>query len=344
LPEVNRVTVCRAPPPGLLACFARMPTGPRLRAAASAGRSGGAAGVCGESELMRMRDLCDLVLLAALWGGSFLFMRYAAPAFGPLPLIWLRVAVAAACLVPLLMLRRQVGALRAHAVGIVVVGVFSSALPFALIAWAMLSITAGLASILNATVPIFTALIGAVWLRERLGAARSAGLVVGFVGVLVLAAGQADFKPGGSGWAILAMLLATLSYGFAAHLTRRLLSDVPALVSAAGSQIAAAIVLTPLALWFWPAETPGRLAWAAAIALGVGCTAFAFLIFFRLIANVGAARAVTVTFLIPLFGIVWGSIFLGERLDAGMLVGGAIVVLGTALATGVLRWPSHRRA
>ncbi len=217
-------------------------------------------------------------------------------------------------------------------------------LPFALIAWAMLSITAGLASILNATVPIFTALIGALWLRERLGAVRAAGLVVGFAGVLVLAAGQADFKPGGSGWAIIAMLLATLSYGLAAHLTRRLLGEVPALVSAAGSQIAAAIVLTPLALWFWPAESPGRLAWAAAIALGVACTAFAFLIFFRLIANVGAARAVTVTFLIPLFGIIWGSIFLAERLAAGMLFGGAIVVLGTALATGVLRWPARRPA
>lgn len=293
---------------------------------------------------MRPRDLIDLILLAALWGGSFLFMRYAAPAFGPLALIWLRVAIAALCLAPLLVLRRQVGALRENGLGIVVIGIFGSALPFVLIAWAMLSITAGLASILNATVPIFTALIGALWLRERLGAARAAGLVVGFVGVLVLAAGQADFKPGGSGWAIITMLLATLSYGLAAHLTRRLLGEVPALVSAAGSQMIAAIVLTPLAFWFWPAKSPGCLAWAAAIALGVGCTAFAFLIFFRLIANVGAARAVTVTFLIPLFGIVWGSIFLGERLDAGMLVGGAIVVLGTALATGVLRWPSHRRA
>lgn len=291
---------------------------------------------------MRARDVADLVLLAALWGASFLFMRYAAPAFGPPTLIWLRVGVAAACLLPLLVVRGQIGEVRRVAGRLAVMGVFSAALPFVLIAWAMLSITAGLGSILNATVPIFTALIGAVWLGEPLDRWRSVGLVVGFTGVLLLAGEQADFKPGGSGWAIIAMLLATLSYGLAAHLTRRLLGEVPALVSAAGSQIAAAIVLTPLALWFWPAESPGRLAWAAAIALGVGCTAFAFLIFFRLIANVGAARAVTVTFLIPLFGIIWGSIFLAERLDAGMLFGGAIVVLGTALATGVLRWPSSR--
>ncbi|MEF8699153.1 MAG: DMT family transporter [Candidatus Accumulibacter sp. UW26] len=288
---------------------------------------------------MRPRDLIDLILLAALWGGSFLFMRYAAPAFGPLALIWLRVAIAALCLAPLLVLRRQVGALRENGLGIVVIGIFGSALPFVLIAWAMLSITAGLASILNATVPIFTALIAAVWLRERLGASRAAGLAVGFAGVLLLAADQADFKPGGSGWAIVAMLLATLSYGLAANLTRQLLGGVSALVSAAGSQIVAAILLLPFALWFWPTVQPGLMAWLAAIALGVGCTALAFLLFFRLIANVGAARAVTVTFLIPLFGILWGSLLLAEKLDAGMLVGGAIVVFGTALATGVLRWP-----
>jgi drug/metabolite transporter (DMT)-like permease len=179
-------------------------------------------------------------------------------------------------------------------------------------------------------------------LRERLGASRAAGLAVGFAGVLLLAADQADFKPGGSGWAIVAMLLATLSYGLAANLTRQLLGGVSALVSAAGSQIVAAILLLPFALWFWPTVQPGLMAWLAAIALGVGCTALAFLLFFRLIANVGAARAVTVTFLIPLFGILWGSLLLAEKLDAGMLVGGAIVVFGTALATGVLRWPSGR--
>jgi drug/metabolite transporter (DMT)-like permease len=228
---------------------------------------------------MRVRDLSDLVLLAALWGGSFLFMRYAAPAFGPLPLIWLRVAVAALCLTPLLIVRGQQAVLRRHAADIAIMAVFSSALPFVLIAWAMLSITAGLASILNATVPIFTALIGAVWLRERLGAWRTAGLVVGFGGVLLLAADKADFKPGGSGWAIAAMLLATFSYGFAANLTRRRLTGVPPLVNAAGSQIASALVLLPFAVWFWSATTPGGMAWSAAIALGVGCTALAFLLF-----------------------------------------------------------------
>lgn len=291
---------------------------------------------------MKPRDLADLVLLAALWGGSFLFMRYAAPAFGALPLMWLRVAIATACLLPVLVLRGQVGALRARIGVVTVMGLFNSAIPFVLIAWATLSITAGLASILNAAVPIMTALIGAVWLRDRLGAGRVAGLVIGMAGVVLLAADKADFKPGGSGWALLAMVGATLCYGFAANFTKRHLTGVPPMVNAAGSQIVSAVALTPFALWAWPAQTPAPLAWAAAAVLGVGCTAIAYVLFFRLIERVGASRAVTVTFLVPVFGTLWGALFLGESVTVSMLLGGAVVLLGTGLSTGVIRWPAGR--
>lgn len=293
---------------------------------------------------MKSRDLIDLLLLASLWGGSFLFMRYAAPAFGAVALIWLRVTIASLCLAPLLLMRGQGAVLRQYAGPIAVMGIFNSAFPFVLIAWATLSITAGLASILNATVPIFAAMIGALWLRERLGVARALGLALGFGGVLLLVSDKADFKPGGSGWAIVAMLVATFSYGFSANLAKRQLGGVPALVNAAGSQFSSALVLLPFAVWFWPTTTPGPMAWGAAVALGVGCTAIAYLLFFRLIAHVGASRAVTVTFLIPLFGVLWGRVFLGEALNAGMLAGGAVVVLGTALAAGVLRLPRRRNA
>lgn len=291
---------------------------------------------------MKPRDLADLVLLAALWGGSFLFMRYAAPAFGALPLMWLRVAIATACLLPVLVLRGQVGALRARIGVVTVMGLFNSAIPFVLIAWATLSITAGLASILNAAVPIMTALIGAVWLRDRLGAGRVAGLVIGMAGVVLLAADKADFKPGGSGWALLAMVGATLCYGFAANFTKRHLTGVPPMVNAAGSQIVSAVALTPFALWAWPAQTPAPLAWAAAAVLGVGCTAIAYVLFFRLIERVGASRAVTVTFLVPVFGTLWGALFLGESVTVSMLLGGAVVLLGTGLSTGLIRWPRGR--
>lgn len=290
---------------------------------------------------MKPRDLADLVLLAALWGGSFLFMRFAAPAFGALPLMWLRVVIATVCLLPLLVWGGQVDALRERIGLVTVMGLFNSAIPFVLIAWATLSITAGLASILNATVPIMTALIGAVWLHDRLGAGRVAGLVIGMAGVVLLAADKADFQPGGSGWALLAMVGATLCYGFAANFTKRHLTGVPPMVNAAGSQIVSAVALTPFALWIWPAQTPAPLAWAAAAVLGVGCTAIAYVLFFRLIERVGASRAVTVTFLVPVFGTLWGALFLGEAVTGSMLLGGAVVLVGTGLSTGVIRWPEH---
>jgi drug/metabolite transporter (DMT)-like permease len=290
---------------------------------------------------LKPRDLTDLTLLAALWGGSFLFMRYAAPAFGALPLMWLRVTIATVCLLPLLIWRGQVGALRERIGVVTVMGLFNSAIPFVLIAWATLSITAGLASILNATVPIMTALIGTLWLRDTLGAGRLAGLVIGMAGVVLLAADKADFKPGGSGWALLAMVGATLCYGFAANYTKRHLTGVPPMVNAAGSQIVSAVALTPFALWTWPTQTPEPLAWGAAVVLGIGCTAVAYVLFFRLIERVGASRAVTVTFLVPVFGTLWGALFLGETVTGAMLVGGAIVLVGTGLSTGVIRWPKR---
>ena len=285
---------------------------------------------------MKPRDLLDLTLLAALWGGSFLFMRYAVPDFGVVPLIWLRVALASICLLPLLLLKRQFGALRRQAGALTIMGLFNSGLPFLLIAWATLSITAGLASIMNAMTPVFTALIGALWLGDRLDGRRSLGLLLGLAGVALLAADKADFRPGGSGWAIVAMLLATACYGFAANHTRRYLQGVPALVNATGTQLVSALVLLPPALWSWPERMPGLGPWLAALVLGVACSALAYLLFFRLIARVGASRAVTVTFLVPVFGTLWGALFLGEPVTVSMLAGGAVVLLGTGLATGVI--------
>jgi drug/metabolite transporter (DMT)-like permease len=291
---------------------------------------------------LKPRDLTDLLLLAALWGGSFLFMRYAAPAFGAAPLMWLRVAIASACLLPLLIYKGQGRELTSRAAVMTVMGVTNSALPFVLIAWATLSITAGLAAILNATTPIFTAIVAALWLRERLTVVRLVGLLLGLAGVAVLAADKADFKPGGSGWALLASLAAAVSYGFAANYARRHVTGVPALVNATGSQVASALVLAPFAWWLWPAQLPGPLAWGAALALGVGCTALAYLLYFRLLARVGPARAVTVTYLVPLFATVWGALLLDEAFTLRMAVGGAIVLTGTALATGL--WQPGRRA
>jgi drug/metabolite transporter (DMT)-like permease len=220
------------------------------------------------------------------------------------------------------------------------VGVLNSALPFLCFSYAALSITAGLSSIFNAATPLFGALIAWFWLKDRLTPSRVLGLAIGFAGVLWLAWDKASFKPGGSGWAIVACLAATVCYGVAASYTKRRLTGVAPLAVATGSQLSAALVLAlPAAVW-WPATMPSQNAWLAAALLAVACTGIAYLLFFRLIAHVGPANAIAVTFLIPVFAVLWGWMFLGEGITAAMVVGCAVILAGTGLTTGVLRLPA----
>jgi drug/metabolite transporter (DMT)-like permease len=181
-----------------------------------------------------------------------------------------------------------------------------------------------------------------VWLRERLTASRVAGLLIGFAGVLWLAWDRASFKPGGSGYAIVACLAATLCYGFGANLAKKKLAGVPPLAVATGSQLSAAVVLAvPAALW-WPATTPSATAWTAAALLAVACTSIAYVLYFRLIAHIGPTNAITVTFLIPAFAVLWGFVFLDEAFTPQMVVGCLVILVGTALTTGALKLPSGR--
>ena len=201
--------------------------------------------------------------------------------------------------------------------------------------------TTGLAAIFNATAPLFGAVIAWLWLNERLTRLRVAGLGIGFAGVVGLAAsnvnGAASFKAGGSGWAVVACLAASALYGLAANFTKRHLAGVAPLAVATGSQIAAALLLAvPAALW-WPAVAPSPAAWGAIALLAFACTGVAYLLYFRLIAHIGPANAIAVTYLIPLFAMLWGAWFLAERVTTPMIAGGAVILLGTALATGMVR-------
>lgn len=286
---------------------------------------------------MRRRDLIDLVLLAAIWGASFLFTRIAAPAFGPFALAEVRVAIAAAMLVPLLAWRADLTELRRHAPLFLLQGAVNTAIPFALFAYAALTITAGLASILNATAPLFTALVAWLWLRERLTPLQWLGMAIGIAGVVWLSADKAQFAVGGGAWAIGAGVLASVSYGLSANVVKRYFTGVRPLAVAAGSQSAAAILLLPFAVAYWPAGALRVFDWGAAIALGVLCTGLAYILYFRLIARVGPATAMTVTFLIPAFAMLWGGLFLGEAVTGAMLAGCAVILAGTALATGMIR-------
>lgn len=289
---------------------------------------------------MKRQDLFELTLLAALWGASFLFMRMGAAEFGPLPLAWVRVTGAALVLLPMLALKGELPALRTHWRTIAFVGVTNSVIPFVLFAYALLTITGSLAAVFNAATPLFGAVIAWAWLKTRLDAPRSAGLVIGFAGVFWLVWDKASFKGDVDSikatLAVGASLLAAMSYGFSANFTKKHAAHIPSMALATGSQISAALVLAVPAWWTWPAVSPGATSWLSTIALAVLCTGFAYILFFRLIAHAGAANALSVTFLIPVFAVIWGAMFLAEVPTHTMLIGCAVILLGTALTTGLI--------
>jgi len=288
---------------------------------------------------MRRRDLLDLLLLAAVWGGSFLFMRIAVPEFGPGPLMVLRVGLAALTLLPLALMRGRLPLIARRWKAILVVGALNSAVPFLLYAYAAQSLGAGFMSVANAVTPVWGAVIGWVWLKDRLPWSRALGLAIALLGIVVLVWGKLDFGAGGDGPAVLAAVSPPLFYGIAANWAKRFLSDVDALANATGSMMAATLVLAPLAIATWPAQPVSWQAWSATIALALVCTGTAYIMFFRLIASVGPTGAVSVTFLVPVFGVLWGVWFLDEVLTPQILAGAAVILVGTALALGLVRRP-----
>jgi drug/metabolite transporter (DMT)-like permease len=289
---------------------------------------------------MRLQDLFELLLLSLLWGAAYLFMRAAVPAFGPAPLVALRLGLAALLLLPLLALRGGIPALRAHPRQLLVLGLPLTALPFMLLAYASLHITAGLVAVLNATAPLFAALIAHYLLKERLGPWRALGLVIGFAGVAVLMWGSASFKSGDGMLAVLAVLVTSMCWALGAHYTRSRLAGADSMVLTVGSLLAASVFLAPFAWASWPAENPSPRAWAEMAFLGVASSGAGFLLYFRLLRRIGPVRAMSVTFLNPVVAMVSAALYLGEGVTLQMLGGGAVVLLGTALSLGLIGRPA----
>ena len=284
---------------------------------------------------MSRSDSIDFVLLSAIWGVSFLFMRIAVPEFGPFALIGIRCGLAAICLLPLVLVREGSAQMLAHVRELTLLGFVNAFIPFTLLAYAALSLTTGFAALINATTPLWAGVVGLLWLNATLTGLQWVGLTLGVVGMAVLMWGKVDFKPGGSGLAIVAGLLATLSYGFASHFAKRKPSKVSPLGVATGCQVVGTILVLPLAVIYWPEIQPSAKAWVAAILLAVLATAFALILYFRLISRLGGQKASTVTFLIPVFAAGWGAAVLGEIPTIPMYLGGAIVLVGTALTLGL---------
>ncbi|MBL8361183.1 MAG: DMT family transporter [Rubrivivax sp.] len=285
---------------------------------------------------MRPRDVAELLLLSLLWGAAYLFMRAAVPAFGPAPMIALRMVIAAAVLLPLLAMRGGLPQLTARPRALLVQGLLYTALPFLMLGWSAQHLAAGLLAVLNATAPLFAALLAQLVFNERLGRWRVAGLVIGFAGVLVLTAGSVSFRSADGLLAVATVMGVSAIWAFGANHTRRHLAALDSLALTVGTMGLASLALAPLAAATWPVTPPPLRAWAEVVFLGVVSSGLGFLLYFRLLRRVGPVRAMSVTFLNPVVALLAGAAYLGEAITWQTVAGAAIVLAGTALALGLL--------
>ena len=300
-----------------------------MRTAEAASSTEAPARAAPAADVAPWRTPVELTLLGAIWGASFMFMRVAAADFGPFPLVAMRLAFGALVLTPFLWRARAqfTGVLWLRIAGI---AMMNATVPLTLFAWAAERAPAGIGAISNGMTVMFTALVAFGLFGERVGARRLTGLIIGFVGVIILATGRTagvSVAP-----AALAGTAASLCYGIGINLVRRYLTPYPPAAIAAAALTTGAVLLAPLAVWNWPHHPLPSASWVSALLLGVVCTGFAFVLYYRLVARIGAPRTSTVTYLIPLFGVIWAWLLLGEPLTMTMAIAGALILAGVALS------------
>jgi drug/metabolite transporter (DMT)-like permease len=271
----------------------------------------------------------ELTLLGAIWGGSFLFMRIASADFGPFALVEVRLLLGALVLLPFLWRARAQFTPRLW-LHLTWISAINSAIPFVLFAWGAERAPAGIGAITNATAVMFAALVAFIFYGEEIGSRRAIGLLGGFVGVAVLASSK--FGGASVGPAALAGTGAAFLYGISVNVIRQHLQGIPAGAVAAATLTTASLLIMPMAIHTWPTNPIPSMSWASAVLLGVMCTGIAFTLYYRLISRVGGPRAATVTYLVPLFGVVWAWLILGEPLTAKMAVAGILILGGIALS------------
>jgi drug/metabolite transporter (DMT)-like permease len=284
---------------------------------------------------VRPADLVRLVTLAAIWGGSYALMRIVAPVLGGIGTAWIRILIAGALL-----------SMYALSIGTslewktwwkhyLLIGLMNSAIPFSLIAFAMQTLPANYGAIINTLSPLFGAIFAFFMLGEPIGTRKILGILLGFIGVAALVRlgpipVTAEVLVGA-----LACALATACYGFVSVYTKKHTAAAPMLGLAAGALLLPGILMTPLALPSMPNSIPSAEVILGALVLAVLCSAIAYLLYFRLIRDVGPTKAISVTFLVPIFGVFWGVIFLHEIVTPTTLLGGATILIGMALVLGI---------
>jgi drug/metabolite transporter (DMT)-like permease len=285
---------------------------------------------------MKSKHLTVFILLAAIWGAGFMFIRIAAPAFGSMSLSFVRVTIGAIALGAICLLMRRPRLTGAHLWWSLGIGLVSPALPFALFAYALQTLPAGYGSVLNATVPFWGVAIAAFYFKEKIAISKLIALCVAVLGLAfmlglgTLPVNEASIK------AALACILANFIYSVAGYLSKYKLAGADSFGQSLGALVGSSVVLLPLAWWFWPAIMPSAGDWGAVAVLGVFCSALAYVLYFWLIANAGVIYSMSVTLLIPVFGVLAGAVFLGERLTLLSGLGGLVTLLATAVVIGVL--------
>ena len=287
---------------------------------------------------MRPADLARLVALAAMWGASYLFMRYAVPHLGPILMIELRVAIAGVALLAFVKATGGVVGWRDHWRAFLFVGAIGLALPFVLIAQALTVIDASTAAILNALAPLFASIVAALWIRDPLTPAKLAGIALCLAGTAVLVGWTPQPMTGRELLAAGMSVAATALYGYTIVFTKVHLKGASPMGISAATLLMAAAALLPLTPATRDLSAVPGMAWLALLGLALVSTTVAFIFYYRLIADVGPVKAITVTLLVPVFGMLWGILFLGEPLTAGRIAGCAIILAGCALILGLVKW------
>lgn len=289
---------------------------------------------------MKSDNIIVFVLLGALWGMSYVFMRFTVGHVEPIVIAESRLLIGALGIFAFALCKKywrsQLFISKKDLGRITMIACFNSVIPFALFSYSMQNLNAGFGAIVNSTSPIWTAIIASIWLKERLGYSRILGLVLGCLGIVFLMWGKAHFDVGGIGLPVLAGLGATLSYGIATNYIKLYGAGIHPIGLAFSSLSIGSFLLAIPAYLYLPTQPLSALTWLSIFGLGIGSTAIAYVLYYRLIERAGPTVAITVTFIVPVFSILWGDIFLGEVPTLNMVLGGVIIILGTALAIGIL--------
>jgi len=287
---------------------------------------------------LKLRYFFILIVLGAIWGSSFLFARISVGEFGAIPLSAVRSSIGAAILLPMMLFSSGWQPFISNWKHLIVLGLISTALPFTFITLTTQFSTAGFASILNSFTSIMSALIAWVWLKEYLSMQAILGICLSFIGVVIMVVDTQSISSEYIVLPVLTGLGAAFFYGLTGNYSKKYADGLPPIVSAAGCQIFAALFLIPPAIFLWPENSISTGGWINALILGVLCTALAFILFFHLLEKIGVVRTMIVTYLIPLFGLFWGFLFLDEIITLNITAGALLILAGVALTTGIVTY------